>query len=176
MNLQKGAAMLEPLEKLEIKFTLNGEQVCATVAARQHLADFLREDMELKGTHLGCEHGVCGACTVLLDGDPVRGCLVLAVQADGRQVETIEGAVRSGRVGALVDAFQERNAGQCGFCSPAMILTAAELLSRVPNPTRHQVREHLSGNYCRCTGYEAIVDAVVTAAGVRPGNDAQPKR
>lgn len=168
--------MLEPQERFEIRFTLNGSELCATVPVRKHLADFLREDMELKGTHLGCEHGVCGACTVLLDGEPVRGCLVLAVQIDGRQVETIEGAVRSGRVGALVDAFQERNAGQCGFCSPAMILTAAELLSRVPNPTRRQVREQISGNYCRCTGYEAIVDAVVKVAAAHPGNDGQQER
>lgn len=168
--------MLEPLDKLEIRFTLNGKELYATVAARKHLADFLREDMELKGTHLGCEHGVCGACTVLLDGEPVRGCLVLAVQVDGRQVETIEGAVRSGRVGPLVDAFQERNAGQCGFCSPAMILTTADLLARVPNPTRHQVREQISGNYCRCTGYEAIVDAVMKVATAHPGNDGQHKR
>ena len=168
--------MLEPQEQLEVSFTLNGRKQRSTVAARQHLADFLREDMELKGTHLGCEHGVCGACTVLLDGEPVRGCLVLAVQVDGREVETIEGAVQSGRVRALVDAFQERNAGQCGFCSPAMILTAAELLARVPNPTRRQVREQISGNYCRCTGYEAIVDAVITAAAARDGNDGQQKR
>lgn len=168
--------MLEPQEQLEVSFMLNGRRQRSTVAARKHLADFLREDMELKGTHLGCEHGVCGACTVLLDGEPVRGCLVLAVQVDGRQVETIEGAVQSGRVRALVDAFQERNAGQCGFCSPAMILTAAELLARVPNPTRHQVREQISGNYCRCTGYEAIVDAVITAAAARHGNDRQQNR
>lgn len=167
--------MLEPQEKLEIRFTLNGDEQYATVAARKHLADFLREDMELKGTHLGCEHGVCGACTVLLDGEPVRGCLVLAVQVDGRQVKTIEGAVRSGRVGSLVDAFHERNAGQCGFCSPAMILTAAELLARVPNPTRQQVREQISGNYCRCTGYEAIVDAVIKVAAAHPGNDGQKR-
>lgn len=167
--------MLEPQDKLDISFTLNGSEQRATVAVRKHLADFLREDMELKGTHLGCEHGVCGACTVLLDGEPVRGCLVLAVQVDGRQVETIEGAVRTGRVAALVDAFQERNAGQCGFCSPAMILTAAELLARVPNPTRYQVREQISGNYCRCTGYEAIVDAVVKAAAVHQGDDRQQK-
>lgn len=167
--------MFEPQERCEIRFMLNGSELCATVSVRKHLADFLREDLELKGTHLGCEHGVCGACTVVLDGEPVRGCLVLAVQVDGRQVETIEGAVQSGRVGALVDAFHERNAGQCGFCSPAMILTAAELLARVPNPTRHQVREQISGNYCRCTGYEAIVDAVVKVAAAHPGSDGQQR-
>ena len=166
--------MLEPLEKFEINFTLNGELVSANVAVRQHLTDFLREDMELKGTHLGCEHGICGACTVILDGEPVRGCLVLAVQVDGRHVETIEGAVSSGRVAPLVDAFQERNAGQCGFCSPAMILTAAQLLKLVPNPTRQEVREYISGNYCRCTGYEAIVDAVLIAAASYAGNTVHP--
>lgn len=166
--------MLEPLEKFDINFTLNGELVSANVAARQHLTDFLREDMELKGTHLGCEYGICGACTVMLDGEPVRGCLVLAVQVDGRHVETIEGAVCSGRVAPLVDAFQERNAGQCGFCSPAMILTAAQLLKQVPNPTRQEVREYVSGNYCRCTGYEAIVDAVLMAAASNAGNTVQP--
>lgn len=144
--------------------TINGAKVRATVPVRQHLADFLRDAMQLKGTHLGCEHGVCGACTVLLDGEPVRGCLVLAVQVDARHVETIEGAVSSGRVAALVHAFEHRNAAQCGFCSPAMILVAAELLARVPSPTRLQVREQISGNYCRCTGYEAIVDAILIAA------------
>jgi len=156
--------MIEPQETFDIACTLNGVEVRATVPVRQHLADFLRESMELKGTHVGCEHGVCGACTVLLDGEPVRGCLVLAVQADARRIETIEGAVSSGRVAALVHAFEQRNAAQCGFCSPAMILTAAELLARVPSPTRMEVREQISGNYCRCTGYEAIVDAVMSAA------------
>lgn len=156
--------MLEPRDSLEIACTVNGEVVRALVPARQHLADFLREHLELKGTHLGCEHGVCGACTVMLDGDPVRACLVLAAQADGCAVETIEGAVRSGRVRKLVDAFHQRNAGQCGFCSPAMLLTAADFLDHHPEPSREQVREHLSGNYCRCTGYEAIVDAVMNAA------------
>ena len=156
--------MPEPQDRLEIGFRLNGEARRITVQVRQHLADFLREELELTGTHLGCEHGVCGACTVVLDGEPVRACLVLAVQVDGRTVETIEGAVASGRVDDLVDAFQARNAGQCGFCSPAMILTAAHLLSSQPSPSRQEVREHLSGNYCRCTGYEAIVDAVMLTA------------
>lgn len=162
--------MPEPQEQIEIGFRLNGEQRTATVQVRQHLADFLREECQLKGTHLGCEHGVCGACTVVLDGEPVRGCLVLAAQVDGREVETIEGAVASGRVDHLLDAFQERNAGQCGFCSPAMILTASHLLSMHAAPSRQEVREHLSGNYCRCTGYEAIVDAVMLAASRRQGN------
>lgn len=166
--------MLEPQETVEIRCTVNGEPVHARVAARQHLADFLRERLELKGTHLGCEHGVCGACTVVLDGEPVRGCLVLAAQADGSGIETIEGATRSGRVDALLDAFHARNAGQCGFCSPAMVLTAAELLERNPSPSREEVREHISGNYCRCTGYQAIVDAVMDVAGARAAGGARP--
>lgn len=166
--------MREPQESIEIDCTVNGEAVRTRVAARQHLADFLREQLELKGTHLGCEHGVCGACTVLLDGEPVRGCLVLAAQVDGRKVETIEGAVRSGRVDTLVDAFHARNAGQCGFCSPAMVLTAAELLARNPSPSREEVREHISGNYCRCTGYQAIVEAVMDVAAGRKGAGARP--
>lgn len=165
--------MLEPQETIDITCKVNGEAVHARVAARQHLADFLREALELKGTHLGCEHGVCGACTVLLDGEPVRGCLVLAAQAEGRTVETIEGAVRSGRVDSLIDAFQARNAGQCGFCSPAMILTAADLLGRCPCPSRQEVREHISGNYCRCTGYQAIVEAVMDVALDGKGSEAK---
>jgi aerobic carbon-monoxide dehydrogenase small subunit len=156
--------MREPESHVEVACRVNREEIRATVAVRQHLADFLREVLALKGTHLGCEHGVCGACTVLLDGEPVRGCLVLAVQADGRSVETIEGAVASGRVEALVRAFLEHNAGQCGFCSPAMILTAANLLERTSRPSREQVREEIAGNYCRCTGYEAIVNAVMAAS------------
>lgn len=166
--------MLEPQDTVEIDCVVNGEPVRAHVPARQHLADFLRERLELKGTHLGCEHGVCGACTVLLDGEPVRGCLVLAAQVHGGAVETIEGAVRSGRVDALVDAFHARNAGQCGFCSPAMVLTAADLLARNPSPSRHEVREHISGNYCRCTGYQAIVDAVMDVAAARDRTEARP--
>ncbi len=166
--------MLEPQEWVEIDCIVNGESVRTRVSARQHLADFLREQLELKGTHLGCEHGVCGACTVLLDDEPVRGCLVLAVQADGRKVETIEGAVSSGRVSALVDAFQARNAGQCGFCSPAMVLTTAELLARNPSPSRAEVREYISGNYCRCTGYQAIVEAVMDVASGGKDTGAHP--
>lgn len=168
--------MIEPQESFAIACTINGVAVRATVPVRQHLADFLRQTMELTGTHLGCEHGVCGACTVLLDGEPVRGCLVLAVQADSRHVETIEGAVSSGRVKSLVDAFEQRNAAQCGFCSPAMVLTAADLLERVPHPTRAEVREQISGNYCRCTGYEAIVDAVMTAASLQPQDNGKEPR
>jgi carbon-monoxide dehydrogenase small subunit len=165
--------MVEPRDTFEISCGVNGARVRATVPVRQHLADFLREHLQLTGTHLGCEHGVCGACTVILDGQPVRGCLVLAVQADGGEVETIEGAVASGRLAKLLRAFEQRSAAQCGFCSPAMLLTAADLLVRMPQPSRAEVREHLSGNYCRCTGYEAIVDAVMAAA---PSATTEPPR
>ena len=135
-----------------------GSRVGARVPARQHLVDFLREDLGLTGAHLGCEHGVCGACTVRVDGQIVRGCLMLAAQADGANVETIEGTDE--RVAALQRAFHERNAAQCGFCSPAMLITAADLVGRNPRATREEIREHISGNYCRCTGYQAIVDAI----------------
>ena len=156
----------EPQESLEITLTVNGERVARKVAARRHLVDFLREDLGLTGTHLGCEHGACGACTVRVDGAIVRGCLVLAVQCDGASVETIEGLTASGEIGALQRAFHARNALQCGFCTPGMLITAAELLAQRPQATRAEIREYLSGNYCRCTGYEAIVDAVQAAAQV----------
>jgi carbon-monoxide dehydrogenase small subunit len=157
----------EPQEWLEISLTVNGERVARKVAARRHLVDFLREDLGLTGTHLGCEHGACGACTVRVDGAIVRGCLVLAVQCDGASVETIEGLTASGEIGALQSAFHARNALQCGFCTPGMLITAAELLAQRPQATRAEIREYLSGNYCRCTGYEAIVDAVQAAARAR---------
>lgn len=143
-----------------IQITVNGKPRRCAVAPRQHLVDFLREDLELTGSHLGCEHGVCGACTVRLDGAVVRGCLVLAVQADGCAVETIEGLTESGSVRDLQDAFVARNALQCGYCTPGMLMAAAELLETRPDATREEVRQWISGNYCRCTGYHAIVDAV----------------
>ena len=154
----------EPHEWLEITLTVNGERVARKVAARRHLVDFLREDLGLTGTHLGCEHGACGACTVRVDGAMVRGCLVLAVQCNGSTVETIEGLTASGEIGALQRAFHARNALQCGFCTPGMLIAATELLAQRPQATRAEIREYLSGNYCRCTGYEAIVDAVQAAA------------
>ena len=145
---------------LSISLTVNGEPVTAMVPARMHLADFVRDELGLTGTHIGCEHGVCGACTIRLDGEIVRGCLVLAVQADGSTVETVEGVSDSGEVGDLQKAFEERNALQCGYCTPGMLLAAQELHMREEKPSREAIREHLSGNYCRCTGYHAIVDAV----------------
>ena len=139
---------------------LNGQPYQSHVAARTHLADFLRDDAGLKGTHLGCEHGACGTCTVQLDGKIVRGCLVLAAQADGRQVNTIEGLSENGALRDLQRAFIARNALQCGFCTSGMLLAAHELVEQQPQATRQEVREWISGNYCRCTGYQAIVDAI----------------
>ena len=144
-----------------ISLSVNGEPVTADIQARVHLADFLRDHLGLTGTHLGCEHGVCGACTVRLDGAIVRACLVLAVQADDCAVETIEGLSDSGEIADLQQAFVTRNALQCGYCTPGMLIAAQDfLLHAPPGVTRADIREHLSGNYCRCTGYEAIVDAV----------------
>jgi len=143
-----------------IQLSINGEARRCNVAPRQHLVDFLREDLGLTGSHLGCEHGVCGACTVRLDGQVVRGCLVLAVQADGRSVETVEGLTDGGSMRDLQDAFVARNALQCGFCTSGMLMAAAELIETRPDASREQVRAWMSGNYCRCTGYQSIVDAV----------------
>jgi aerobic carbon-monoxide dehydrogenase small subunit len=149
---------------LDISMRVNGEDVRERVEARKTLVDFLRDDLGLTGSHIGCEHGVCGACTVLVDGEAVRGCLVLAVQCDGAAVETIEGLSDSGTIADLQEAFQKRNALQCGFCTPAMLIGAQELLSRGGVPSRDMIRKHLSGNYCRCTGYQAVVDAVESIA------------
>lgn len=146
--------------RLDITLTVNGERVTRSVEARRHLIDFLRLDLGLTGSHAGCEHGVCGACTVRVDGEIVRGCLVLAASLDGAEVTTIEGLTDTGEVADLQDAFVARNAAQCGFCSPGMVMAAADILRHHPGASREEIREHLSGNYCRCTGYQAIVDAV----------------
>ena len=151
---------LPGVEDVDIEVMLNGTPLKRRVKARQHLADFLRQEMELTGTHLGCEHGICGACTVLLDGRSVRGCLTLAAQVSGKTVDTIEGLSQSGRLADLQKAFIERNAAQCGFCSSGMLLTAYELVSTGEKASRAEIREFLSGNMCRCTGYHAIIDAV----------------
>jgi len=143
-----------------IELTVNGEHVSAVVPVRQHLVDFLRGDLGLTGSHIGCEHGICGACSVRADGVVVRGCLMLAVQADGAAVETIEGITDTGEIADLQEKFVERNALQCGYCTPGMLMTAAELLKAGEPATREDIREFLSGNFCRCTGYHAIVDAV----------------
>jgi carbon-monoxide dehydrogenase small subunit len=154
---------------IAVSLTVNGERVSRRIEARRHLIDFLRLDLGLMGSHTGCEHGVCGACTVRVDGRIVRGCLVLAASLDGSQVETIEGVSDSGEIVDLQEAFIARNACQCGYCTPGMLMTAADLLKANPRPTREQIREHISGNYCRCTGYHAIVDAVETVAAKRNG-------
>jgi aerobic carbon-monoxide dehydrogenase small subunit len=146
--------------EIDTTLTVNGVEVRRRIQARQHLVDFLREELGLTGSHVGCEHGVCGACTVRVDGEIVRGCLMLAVQANGCKVETIEGLSDSGELAALQAAFHARNALQCGFCTPGMLMAARDLQLRHPNAGREQIRAHLSGNYCRCTGYQAIVDAV----------------
>jgi carbon-monoxide dehydrogenase small subunit len=153
----------------DVSMRVNGEDVRERVEARKTLVDFLRDDLALTGTHVGCEHGVCGACTVLVDGAVVRGCLTLAVQCDGAQVETIEGVSDSGAIADLQDAFQRRNALQCGFCTPGMLLSAQDLLARPGVPSRDAIREHISGNYCRCTGYQAIIDAIESIALTRAG-------
>ncbi len=147
-------------QALDIRLTVNGAAVSRRVDARQHLVDFLREGLGLTGSHAGCEHGVCGACTVRVNGDIVRGCLMLAVQANGCRVETIEGMSDSGELAKLQKILHEKNALQCGFCTPGMLLAAQDLILRSGKPTREEIRNHISGNYCRCTGYQAIVDAI----------------
>ena len=151
----------------EITVLVNGERTTRHVEARTHLVDFLRGDLGLMGTHAGCEHGVCGACTLRLDGEIVRGCLVLAIQCDGRSVETIEGVSDTGNIRDLQDEFIALNAAQCGFCTPGMLMAAADLLTHNAQPSRDEIREHISGNYCRCTGYHAIVDAIENVAQTR---------
>jgi carbon-monoxide dehydrogenase small subunit len=152
---------------IQISLTVNGIAVSRRVEPRQSLVDFLRYDLELTGSHVGCEHGVCGACTVRVDGAIVRGCLMLAVQCDGCHVETIEGVAGTGEVFDLQQAFAQENALQCGFCTPGMLLTAQDLLARKPAASAQEIREALSGNYCRCTGYHAIVEAVRKTAEAR---------
>lgn len=154
-----------------VEIEVNGELVRQRVPARTSLVDFLRNDLELTGSHVGCEHGVCGACTIIIDGAVARGCLILAVQASGSRVRTIEGLSEGGEIADLQAAFHTRNASQCGFCSPGMLVTAHDLLQRNPSPTRAEIRAGISANYCRCTGYEAIVDAIERTAAARAGRD-----
>jgi carbon-monoxide dehydrogenase small subunit len=154
---------------VSISLEVNGERVDVDVLPRLNLADFLREHLKLTGTHVGCEHGVCGACTVRINGEIVRACLILAVQAQDGSVETIEGLSDSGEIADLQAAFRDRNALQCGFCTPGMLMAAQDLLKQSTMPDREQIRAHLSGNYCRCTGYQAIIDAVENTARARAG-------
>ena len=153
----------------DIALDVNGENVCERVDARTTLVDFLREKLSLTGSHVGCEHGVCGACTVRVNGVVLRGCLMLAVQCHGARVETIEGVAATHEIADLQQAFIERNALQCGYCTPGMLLTAQELLAAGGVPGRDAIRTHLSGNYCRCTGYQAIIDAIEAVAQARAG-------
>ena len=159
--------MTNEIEHIQVALTVNGEKISRMVEPRLSLVDFLRNELELTGTHVGCEHGVCGACTIRVNDEIVRGCLMLAVQANGAEVVTIEGDSDSGDIADLQKAFHERNALQCGFCTPGMLMTTTELLNKNPDPSREEIREYLSGNYCRCTGYEAIVDAIETVATLR---------
>ena len=156
-----------------IHLTVNGRAYTRAVEARTTLADFLREELALTGTHIGCEHGVCGACSVLLEGDPVRSCCLFAVQADGGNVTTIEGLAQAdGTPGALQDAFCEAHGLQCGYCTPGMIVAAHALLEVNPAPGERDIREAIGGNLCRCTGYQQIVDAIKFAAAKRKGKAA----
>lgn len=147
-----------------INVTVNGKPYTATVETRLTLVDFLRHKLKLTGTHVGCEHGVCGACTVLVNGISARACLMLAVQCDGQQVATVESLANDGNLNTLQQAFQDNHGLQCGFCTPGMLMTLTEFLRDCPDPTEDQVREALTGNLCRCTGYQGIVDAALDAA------------
>jgi carbon-monoxide dehydrogenase small subunit len=161
-------------DRREITVTINGESFTREVETRLTLADFIRHECDLTGTHLGCEHGVCGACTILLDGLSARSCLMLAVQADGHELLTVEGiAPNDDELHPLQQAFQDNHGLQCGFCTPGMLTTLLEFLGDNPDPTEREVREAISGNLCRCTGYQGIVDAALDAAGrLRGATDA----
>jgi carbon-monoxide dehydrogenase small subunit len=156
--------MTAPADKMALVLTVNGVRYATTVESRRLLSDVLRHDLHLTGTHVGCEQGACGSCTVLLDGEPVRSCLMFAVQCNGMALTTIEGLAADDRLHPLQQAFMERHGLQCGFCTPGMLLTANALLAVNPRPNEAEVRDWLSGNLCRCTGYQFIVDAVLDAA------------
>jgi aerobic-type carbon monoxide dehydrogenase small subunit (CoxS/CutS family) len=151
-------------EKRDIELTVNGQRYAGRVEPRLNLGDFLRHELGLTGTHIGCEHGVCGACTVIVDGSPVRSCLMLAVQADRAVVETVEGLARNGEMHPLQKAFTKHHALQCGFCTPGVMMSLAAYLRRNPNADEMSLKAAISGNICRCTGYEAILDAAIEAA------------
>jgi len=151
-------------ERLPVELTVNGVRRDGLVEARRTLADFIRQDLELTGTHVGCEHGVCGACTVVLDGQAIRSCLMLAVQADGAELLTIEGLARDGELHPLQRAFRERHSFQCGFCTPGFMMSSYAFLQDNPTPTRDEIRKAVGSNLCRCTGYQSIIDGVELAA------------
>ena len=152
------------MSEVRVDMTVNGERHHGTVEPRKTLADFLREDCALTGTHLGCEHGVCGACTVVVDGDAVRACLMLAVQAEGADITTVEGLARDGVLSPVQEAFRQEHGLQCGFCTPGFVVSVHAFLAEHPQPTRDEIRAALSGNLCRCTGYQGIIRAVQIAA------------
>ncbi len=153
-----------PQEYRSVEITVNGQTYNKQVEPRRLLSDFLRDDLDLRGTHVGCEHGICGACTVLMNGHTVRSCLMFAVQANGAEITTIEGLATNGELHPLQEGFWENHGLQCGFCTPGFLLSACELLERNPDPTEEEVRVGLSGNMCRCTGYQGIVESVLAAA------------
>jgi len=160
---------------ITVNLKVNGVDVSKSVEPRTHLVDFLRNELSLTGSHAGCEHGVCGACTVLVNGEIVRGCLTLACQLEGAHVQTVEGLTESGAIADLQTAFHQRNSLQCGYCTPGMLVCATALLEEHPPATREEIREYLSGNYCRCTGYEAIVDAIESTMKSRAAGKALAK-
>ena len=162
---------------LDIELTVNGVTVKRTVDVRHLLVDFLRHDLHLTGTHVGCAHGACGACTIHFDGDPVRSCLMFAVQADGAEIGTVESLAAGSKLTVLQEEFTKNHALQCGFCTPGMLMAATALLSQIPDPDEQEIREYMSGNLCRCTGYAPIVRAIKAAAGSRlaDGTEGRPR-
>ncbi len=165
--------MIRDTDTVEVSLTVNGAAYRATVPARRLLSDFLRHDLRLTGTHVGCEHGVCGACTILLDAQPVRACLMFAASADGCDVMTVEGLARDGELHPVQQAFRECHGLQCGFCTPGFLTTIAAYLEENPDPSEDEAREAIAGNLCRCTGYQNIVRAVLRAAELRRGQGGQ---
>jgi aerobic-type carbon monoxide dehydrogenase small subunit (CoxS/CutS family) len=164
------------MDRHEITVTINGRKRSASVPARMLLSDFIRQVLGLSGTHVGCEHGVCGACTVLINGVSARSCLTFAVQADSESITTIEGLGKDGELGPLQQSFWEEHGLQCGFCTPGMLIVASELLSSNPNPSDEEIREAISGNLCRCTGYEQIISAIRSAAAKLRGETVKPSK
>jgi len=151
-------------DKRQVKVKVNGVEYEGYAEPRKLLSDFLRDDLELLGTHVGCEHGICGACTILFNGEPIRSCLMFAVQANGAEIMTVEGIAENGKLHPIQEAFNEHHALQCGFCTPGMLITVYHFLKENPNPTEEEAREAVSGVLCRCTGYTQIIEAVMAAA------------
>ena len=163
-----------PIKKVAVSMTINGEQHEGLVEPRKLLVDFIREEAGLTGTHIGCEHGVCGACTVIMEGETVRSCLTFAVQAEGKELWTVEGLAENGNLSPLQNAFWENHGLQCGFCTPGILMTAVELLRDNPSPTDREIREGISGNLCRCTGYKNIVKSIDAAAKKYQAGEKEP--